>query len=170
MMLAGSAFELFDCAKNVDGFYYLNSEPSVRCGWPHAPNNTAGSGRLFPDSSLVVYRCTYSHAPVAASSTVAWSRDYLLVGHWCACTHSPHLPPCPNHSCPDCRYAAQRCTCTNSARPPPWHNHYLPVRLSCLYTITASSLALQHGVAAVGGHLPVRGGRALQVDPRLTPG
>jgi hypothetical protein len=25
MMLAGSAFELFDCAKNVDGFYYLNS-------------------------------------------------------------------------------------------------------------------------------------------------
>jgi len=33
MLLASSAFELFDCAKNEDGNYYLNSEPSVRCGW-----------------------------------------------------------------------------------------------------------------------------------------
>ena len=42
VFLAGSAFELFDCNKNdADGLYYLNSEPSVRCGWPHGPNDTA---------------------------------------------------------------------------------------------------------------------------------
>jgi hypothetical protein len=42
MFLSSSAFELFDCTRNgSDGLYYLDSEPSVRCGWPHAPNDTA---------------------------------------------------------------------------------------------------------------------------------
>jgi len=41
MFLSSSAFELFDCTKNDDGNYYLDSEPSVRCGWPHASNENA---------------------------------------------------------------------------------------------------------------------------------
>lgn len=47
VFLASSSFEIFDCTKNEsDGLYYLDSEPSVRCGWPHAPNDTASQSWL----------------------------------------------------------------------------------------------------------------------------
>ena len=60
LFLAASAFELFDCTKNEsDGFYYLDSEPSVRCGWPYAPNDTATQNWLdvymYAIASIVIY-------------------------------------------------------------------------------------------------------------------